>query len=57
MSQGEMWYIRGRCSRLEVVWIVSIKIMVIDGIPVSEEERAKAKLYFMDQTVSQGEVW
>ncbi|KAK3093172.1 hypothetical protein FSP39_012192 [Pinctada imbricata] len=26
------------------------QILVIDGIPVSEEERAKAELYFMDQT-------
>ncbi|KAH9489094.1 Leucine-rich repeat-containing protein 9 [Bulinus truncatus] len=28
------------------------RLLVIDGIPVSEEERNKAELYFMDQTVS-----
>jgi len=34
------------------------QILVIDGIPVSEEERAKAELYFMDQQpqVPQGQV-
>jgi hypothetical protein len=26
--------------------------MVIDGIPVTDEERAKADLYYMDQQVS-----
>lgn len=26
--------------------------MVIDGIPVTDEERAKAELYFMDQQVA-----
>ncbi|KAK0052192.1 leucine-rich repeat-containing protein 9 [Biomphalaria pfeifferi] len=28
------------------------RLLVIDGIPVSEEERNKAELYFIDQTVS-----
>ncbi|XP_062619612.1 leucine-rich repeat-containing protein 9-like isoform X3 [Saccostrea cucullata] len=28
------------------------QIMIIDGIPVSEEERGKAELYFMDQQVA-----
>ena len=27
-------------------------LMVIDGIPVTEEERTKAELYFMDQQVN-----
>ena len=28
-------------------------LMVIDGIPVTEEEKAKAELYFMDQQVKE----
>ena len=27
-------------------------LLVIDGIPVSDEERAKAELYFMEQQVN-----
>ena len=27
-------------------------LMIIDGIPVSDEERTKAELYFMEQQVS-----
>ena len=26
-------------------------LMIIDGIPVTDEEKAKAELYFMDQQV------
>jgi len=28
------------------------QLLVIDGIPVSDEEKTKAELYFMDQQVN-----
>jgi hypothetical protein len=31
------------------------QIMIIDGIPVSDEERGKAELYFMDQQVCESQ--